>query len=132
MPISTKVVSANSARTRCAWYSFMGHFVSDVWRVGVFLRVLWFHRPWKLTPQDETLLKVALNTITITLKFFSETAWSNEVKLGSKHPWKVFSSFRSINKHGRHRQFLFLLGQFLLIWNWFAKTFYHHLAFVVF
>jgi hypothetical protein len=29
----------------------------------------------------------------------------------------VLISFRSINKHGRHRQFLFLIGQFLKIFS---------------
>ena len=43
-------------------------FVSDLWQIGGFLRALWLPQPIKLTTTilTEILLKVVLNTITLT------------------------------------------------------------------
>ena len=66
--LTTKVVSSNPADGEV--YSiqhYMIKFVSDLRQVGVFLRVLRFPPPIKLTVMiTEILLNVALNTISLT------------------------------------------------------------------
>jgi hypothetical protein len=71
VPITTKVVSLNPAHSEV--YSIQHYvikFVSDFRQVSGFLRVLRFPPPIKLSHDiTEILLKVALNNITLTLKF---------------------------------------------------------------
>ena len=71
--ITTKVLSSNLAHVEV--YSiqhYVRKFVSDFRQVGGFLRVLQFPPPIKLLSLDitEISLKVALNTTTLTLKFY--------------------------------------------------------------
>jgi hypothetical protein len=49
---------------------------------------------------------------------FPETSQLNELKHGRKHLWAVLISSRSINKHGHHRQFLFVIGRFLKLFSY--------------
>jgi hypothetical protein len=66
--ITTNVVSSSSAH--CEVYSIQHHvikFVSYLWQVCGFLGVHRFPPPIKLTAMTDILLKVALNTIIITL-----------------------------------------------------------------
>ena len=58
------------------------------------------------------------------LIFSSETPQPNELKLGMiyrsiyrRSSLKIAHLSRSINKHGRHRQFLFLIGLFLKVFS---------------
>jgi len=65
VPITTKVVSSNPTHGEVYLIQhYVIKFVSDLRQVGGFLWVLWFH-PMKL--KTEILLKVALNTITLTV-----------------------------------------------------------------
>jgi len=70
VPITTNVVRSNNIHGEV--YSIQHYvikFVSDLWQVGGFLRILGFPPPKKTDRHDITkiLLKVALNTINLTL-----------------------------------------------------------------
>ena len=74
VPITTKVVSSNPTHDEVnSIQHYVIKFVSDIRQVGGFLRVLQFPPPIKLTVTiyTEILLKVALNTITLTITIVS-------------------------------------------------------------
>ena len=69
-------------------------------------------RQCELLPSLDHLTSVIRRPLTCHILIFSsETPQPNEVKLGS--PWRLLILSRSINRHGRHRQLLFLIGWFL-------------------
>ena len=59
---------------------------------------------------DISKIQLAMNWFTD--KYASKTPQPNELKLGRKQLWKALISSRSVNKHGRHRRLLFLIGWF--------------------
>ena len=69
MPITTKVVSSNPVHDDLYLIQhYVIKFVNDLRQVGGFLWVFWFPPPIKQRHYViEILLKVALNTITLTL-----------------------------------------------------------------
>jgi hypothetical protein len=58
------------------------------------------------------------------LKLLDQMNWNLVGNIYGRSSVKLLISSRSVNKHGRHRQFLFLIGWFLknlLLWNRFAE-----------
>jgi hypothetical protein len=76
VPITTKVVSSNPVHGEV--YSvqhYMIKFVNDLQQISGFLQILPFSPPIKTYHHDiaEILLKVALNTITLTLLYICQS-----------------------------------------------------------
>ena len=81
--ITTNVVSSNPAQARCIQYNYAIKFVSDLAAGGGFLQVLEFLPPIKNDRRDitEMVLKVALNTITLTFLLIFHIFLSNKRSL---------------------------------------------------
>ena len=67
--VTTKVVNSNPTHGEVYSIHYVIKFVSDLRQFSGFLQVLWFPSTYKTDCHDitEILLKVALNTITLTL-----------------------------------------------------------------
>ena len=88
MHITTNVVSLNPTQCEvCSVQHYLIKFVSDLWHVGGFLLVLRLPTPIKLTDHHDInviLLKVALNTIPLTLTLYITlriTEYKNRISL---------------------------------------------------
>ena len=123
--ITTKVVSSNPTHDEVISIQlYVIKFVSDIRQVGGFLRVLQFPPPIKLTVTiyTEILLKVALNTINLTItlvsvkyiQFINNAVFQTRIKLRSVGSTCVFFDdymailFRPFGLRYSKRFFLFI------------------------
>jgi hypothetical protein len=107
-------------------YSFCPNLLTNMATTGPIRNNNFLWGPWLLTDRDELSNLYQEPSIDASYQVSVHLAkWFRRKEASMECPlWRFLISSRLVNKHGHHRQFLFLIGRYpknLLLWNCLAK-----------